>query len=220
MSVGGVTQAVHDHLDADGAAREMLARDVLNIRALARWMIEAHDWDASEEAVVSAIRRYDRGPEDQVSFGPAREILAESHVHSRADVSSLMLPRTPEVHHGLSDLFDLIRPEQGDLLRIIETEKAVKVMVTGQNLDRVLDTMGEDRVLNQQDQLAEFRIVGPFEGYQKTPGVLALLATTLAVRQVNLEDSVSGAGEHLLVVNESDALRTYQALRSLCSGRP
>jgi tetratricopeptide (TPR) repeat protein len=53
---------VADVVATDLRLRPALALDVLNLRRAARWLIDHHDWTATEDAVVSALRRHRPGP--------------------------------------------------------------------------------------------------------------------------------------------------------------
>lgn len=216
MPPGSTTSRVHDYLDADGPAREMLARDVVNVRALARWLQDLLDLDASEEGIVSAIRRYPRVP-DESTFQRAREVIAGAHMHSRSNVCAFSLPRTAETHTRLADLFDHVNPDRGELLRVIEGVEATKVIVGGSKAKAVRRTLHPSNVRDERSGLAEYALIPP-ERAQHTPGVLALVHSTVASRGINVVDSASGGNELLLFVDEDDSLPTYRTLDRLCSG--
>lgn len=54
---GPVAKEVDVALGQDPVAREALQRGIVNLRALSRWLIRTRGWNASEEAVLSALRR-------------------------------------------------------------------------------------------------------------------------------------------------------------------
>lgn len=215
----GVTATVHDYLDVDAPARDLLDRGCVNLRALARWLIDTHALDATEEAVVSAIRRYP-AREQSRGFQAAHRILKRSHVNSRSNVCAFTLPRTARAHEKLSDLFRAIKPDRGQLLRIIEGERAVKVVFSGSALDRVEETLGRGLIQGAETDLAEYHVVHPGREAEETHGVLALMFSMLAVHRINVIDAVSGPGEYLILVADADALKTYQVLNRVCSGDP
>lgn len=210
-----ITARVHDYLDADGPAREMLGRDVVNVRALARWLMRTLGIEGSEEAVVSAIRRYPRIPEGAV-FQRARELLSDAQRHSSSNVCAFSLPRTADVHGQLPDLFELVDPNRGELLRVVEGLESIKVIVGGSKAEDVGRRIGSRNILDKQTDLAEHAIIPP-KGTRETPGVLALVHSVVASRGISVVDSVSGGNELLLFVDAEDSLQTYRALDGLCA---
>ncbi|HLE46754.1 MAG TPA: hypothetical protein VI818_00540, partial [Candidatus Thermoplasmatota archaeon] len=48
---------VQQVFERDGVVNEAVARGIVNYRALARWIMEVTGVEASEDAVLSAIRR-------------------------------------------------------------------------------------------------------------------------------------------------------------------
>lgn len=215
MSRGNVTRAVHTYLDGEIAAREMLAHDVLNYRAFARHLIETQGWDVTEEAVVSALRRYPREPTSS-PFSGARDLLKGSHIGTRANIWSLEFASKARVRDSLPRLFELVDPERNELLRIVEGDRAVKVVVSDEKVDAVLDTLSGCNLIHKIGNLVEYSISTP-EEVRMTHGVLALLLATLAVNEINIRESVSGAGELLILVHDDESLKTYQVLKGLCS---
>lgn len=212
----GAVHAVHLYLDGDAAAREMLTIDVINLRAFARWLIKTHDWDASEAAVVSALRRYPRKPSRGV-FADAREVLARSYINSRSNVWSLHYADKRCVRRVEPRLYDAVDPSRAELLRIVEGDTASKVVVSGQKVEEVQGILKDCELVEAIGDLAEFSIICPGPELRKTPGVVALMLNTLAVNRVNIRETVSGAGELLVLVHNDDALRAWQVLSRLCA---
>lgn len=60
-----VQELVWRHLEDDVVVRRALARGILSLRRGARELIETNGWDVTEDAVVSALRRWPGGEPDQ-----------------------------------------------------------------------------------------------------------------------------------------------------------
>lgn len=212
----GVVHAVHLYLDGDAAAREMLTIDVINVRAFARWLIKTHDWDASEAAVSSALRRYPRKPSQGV-FADAREVLANGYINSRSNVWSLHYTDKRCVRQLEPRLYAAVDPSRAELLRIVEGDTASKVIVSGKKVEEVQAILKECELVEAIGNLAEFSIICPGPELRKTPGVVALMLNTLTVNRINIRETVTGAGELLVLVHNDDALGAWQVLSRLCS---
>lgn len=218
MPRGKLAHLVHQYLDGDVAAREMMARGVLSLRHFARWLMETQAWaGATEEAIVSAIRRYPVDGRTKSTLR-ARQVLQRSHVNTRANICSLVLPKTAEAHKALMPLVELVDPSKGEMIRIIEGERAIKIIVDRVKLDEARARLGERNIKHSLCDLVEYSIVCPEEA-QKTPGVLALVFSSLAAHEVNVVESVAGTAEQLIFVHESDSRLTFEILQKLTRGR-
>lgn len=211
-------QAVATYLDQDGVVREALSRGIVNQRALARWLIETKGWDATEEAVISAVRRHlEREDADRSVFDAARALFDAAHVNMRSRVGLVVAAKTQEVQERLPELFQAVDYSRGEVLRILQTDRCIKVIVDEANLASVGDLLGEDAVQEVHDGLAEINVVLPEETVT-TPGVLALICTTLALHRINILEVATGLPEHLLFVAQEDARRAYETLEDLVAG--
>lgn len=59
MGHGDVARRVRQAVASDPAALDAIERGILNVRAYGRWLMETRAWDVTEEAVVSALRRFE-----------------------------------------------------------------------------------------------------------------------------------------------------------------
>lgn len=208
-----VAEMVDQRLSRDGVLREALRRDVVNLRALARWLIATYDWDASEEAVLSALRRRteDLGPDP---LADARRVYSQAHLNLRSQVALVILVKDPRVEGQLAEVVDAVDYGMGETLRVIRSQRAIKLITDETNLDPVLDLLAEDLVDEVLRGVAEIEAIHP-PASLRTPGMLALLTEALAYQEINILELVTGVTEHLVVVAEDDAMTTYQAMDDL-----
>lgn len=216
MPRGGVTEAVHDHLDSDDAAREMLAREVVNLRALARWLVDTNGWEASEEAVVSALRRYDQLPTDVAREQQA--LLADATLDTRSGRRGVLLVNGPKLRRSLSGVLEELAGAGGGRLQVVEHEAGTTVIVDDARVDDVLERLGDEVVEAVSEELTELHVAFTVPEGGSATGVLGRLATILAVRDVDIVHAVGSGGEISFLVDDGEALRAYQALRCICSG--
>lgn len=208
-----VTRQIFVVLDNDAAARDILARGTMNLSALARWLQSEAGIDAPEHVVLAAVRRY-AGAVRAPPFDRARRLLAQGHVNVRARVCILVLPKAPQTQARLPDLFRSVDFAKGETLRVIQTEKAIKIIIDEDKLHDVQACLGSARALNVQTRLTELNVVMPDE-CRETPGIIGVLSTALASRGINIVEAVSGLPEHLFLVADEDGLRAYEAFTGL-----
>lgn len=214
--MGSVAERVADYISRDSVVQEAIRRGIVNHRALARWIIEYNDWDATEEAVVSALRRY-AVDEDRSIFVRARQALDQIQLSLRSHVTILVLSKNGDLPNRLPRLFETVDLMRGEALRVIQGEKAVKVVVDDENRDEIREVVGPHNVEHEHLDVTEVHVLMPPESVD-TPGALAVVLVELAVRGVNVLEVVSGLPELLLFVGEGDGLEAYRALKDLTSG--
>lgn len=208
----GVPAVVRHVLERDGVVAEALSRGIVNLRGLARWIIRTEDLDATEDAVLSALRRQRRDGSDD-PYAEAREILAGSHLNVRSGVTLVTAPRTKTIQEKLVKLVHLVDFEKGEILYYTHGDSGVKIVVDRANLDDVKNLLGKD-VKKALEDLAAVSVVQPPEGLWVS-GVLALMSQALALQRTNVVDAVWGFPEYTFFVEQEDTLPAYQALDGL-----
>lgn len=216
---GTNAQRVADAIGEDVVLGEALARGVVNHRALARWLKERYALEASEEAIVSAVRRYQVDRSRGGLFDPARQLLRRSHVNVRSSLVSAVLPNTADVQSLLPDLFRAVRTDLGQTLRVISSEKGFKVVLDEANLPLLTDIFGTGSVEQTKRPLTELSVVFPSSALS-TPGILAVTSQALALQGVNIAEIVEGILQIHILVAEDDAAAAYRVLLALTRGPP
>lgn len=204
---------VADHLEEDIVLTEALRRGIVNQRALARWLMETHDWDTSEDSVVRGIRRH--SPENRENvFEDARDVLAASHVNTRSELCSVQLTGRGSIEDQIPDLFEGVNTFQGEVVRVLSSSQGFKVIVDEANLDLIRKSLGERYIDEVKRGLTEVSVVLPPRGWE-TPGILSLLTSRMALREINIDGFVDGVEQISLLVDDQDAIEAYDTVLEL-----
>lgn len=102
-------EAVERYLECDLILYGALDRGILNIRRAARWLIKEQGWDTTEEAVVSALRRYN--PPRTYDMATAFHLLQASHLTARGGLASITVPRARRRLLKIPDIAQAMEPE-------------------------------------------------------------------------------------------------------------
>jgi hypothetical protein len=175
-------------------------------------MIASYELDASEDAVLSAIRRMKQTPNFD-PFRPARGLLAQCHVNVRSRACQVMIGKADEARRKLPQMVQLVDLSKGEMLYFTWGEFGLKVLLDEANLPALENLFGHS-VTKTVRHLSAVTVVEPEQGLN-TPGVLALMSETLALRGINIVDAVYGYPDYVFFVKESDALKAYEALAAL-----
>lgn len=208
---------VAERLEEDPVLSEALSRGIVNQRALARWMIETYEWEASEDSVVSGLRSY--GPDERGDIlEDARALLKKAHLNTRANLCSVELAGRGHVEDCIPDLFKAVDTTRGETIRVVSSPKGFKVILDEKNLDLVRKILGDEHIDHVKEGLTEIAVVIPPKG-EDTPGVMALVTARLSLRGINIEGFVDGVHEEGYLVDGEDAIKAYEALAEL-TGSP
>lgn len=213
-------QEVWGFLNNNPCIRQTMQSGLINTRALAKHIIKEKKLDASLDAVIGAIRRYEPGRYDDV-FGKAHDVLLKNvNISTRNKLSVISLNKDAEVQQILPRLFDIIHYIKGDILRITQANESVKILVDTKNLEKAIQLFPKEKILTVERNLAEINMFLDSR-MQETKGILSVITTELAINGINIVEAITCPPELLWFVRENDLVKTYNVLNDLCqqSGR-
>jgi len=213
-----ISRAVERILDHDTAIRRDIARGLINKRALAKYMQKSLAVEGSTDAIISAIRRYEPDlPEDR-HYAKAIELIRNAKISTKTGIAMVALAKDPFVQETLPRLFSVIQYARGEVLRIIQAEEEIKVVVDEKNVAKVTGMFRSSNVMKIEHSLAELNLrLVPVSA--KVPGILAILNTELANSSINIVETISCVPELLWFIDQKDLLKAHQAFMELIGGQ-
>jgi len=213
-----IVKEVWKFLDTNSTITRSMQDGLINTRALAKHIVKEKKLDASLDAVISAIRRYELTKYDDV-FGTAHKLLLQTiNISTRSKLAVLSLQKDADIQQKLPDLFAMIQYIRGDVLRISQANESIKLVFDMKNLTSVLALFPKSKIIHVECDVAEIDMhLHP--KMQSTPGILAITATELAMNGINIVESVNCPPEMLMYVKEEDLLKAYNVLYQLCSSQ-
>lgn len=209
-----LVELVWEALDDSPCIRKDMSRGLMNTRALARYIIKERKIDATLDAVISAIRRYELGSCDRI-FEDAHRMMAQIvAISTKSPLTNISLIRDTEIQKLLPQLFSVIHYNQGAVLRIIQTDDSIKIPLDEKNLEEVKKLFPESKIIKIDRNLAEINVhMHPDAKY--APGVIAITSNELAINRINILEAMSCISELLWFVEEKDLLRACNILNRL-----
>lgn len=201
-------------IDNNIAIRKLLKDDLINVRALARKFLGEYSLNCSIEAVISAIRRYDKGSKERDYLPAIYKMLKKAKLSTRMKLSSILLKKSQFVREKLPKLFSIVDFEGGDTLRIFEVSKYIKVIIEEKLLASVKKIFRDSDVVLIENNLSELDILYDVD-ITKTPGVFATLSNELAANNISIVDSMICYNEHIIIVLEKDTQHSFNVLFGL-----
>ncbi|MDH7517490.1 MAG: ACT domain-containing protein [Candidatus Thermoplasmatota archaeon] len=202
-------------LDKNPSIRRDLALGIINNRALAKYIIKEHKLNATLDAVISAIRRYEIGRHDDV-FVIAQKLLCQTvSLSTRNGLAEVSLIKDNEVQQLLPEIFEIIQFVRGETLRIIQATESIRLLIDEKNLDKIKEIFPRNKIIKIDRDIAEINI-RMHPDMRTTYGILAVIANELALNGISIMEIMSCFPEMLIFVEEKNILKAYQVLHQLC----
>ena len=206
---------VWKYLDNNPHIKADMSLGIINIRALAKHIIKTQKMDATLDAVISAIRRYEIDRQEDI-FAKARKVIEETFTLStRSGLIEISLVKDDDVHRILPELFEIIDYARGEILRVIQATESIKLLADEKNLEKVTEVFPKEKILKIDKNIAEINMHMNPRG-AATRGILAVITNELAINGISIFEIMSCLPEMLLFVKEEDILKSYQVLYELC----
>jgi hypothetical protein len=189
-----------------------LARGLVNHRALAREIEAEAPAGVSFDAVLSAIRRYPVR-KNYEKRGNAGKMILKLALKNK--VAVLSLKNDNDTQRTIARFSEEVNYSAGETFRVISALDFVSVTLDTKNADRFETRVPKSAIRKKMGGLAELTIEMKSE-VEDSPGALAAIVGELALNDVNIRQLTSvGPGRVIVLVNEADALKSYQALEAL-----
>jgi len=212
--MNSVKDQVWKILDNNPCIRINLSRGLLNSRALAKYIQKEKKLNASIDAIISSIRRYPVKKSNEI-FTKSSDILSKATISTKSRIANIALVKDTEIQSLLPQLFSMIHYNRGDVLRIIQADESMKVLVDEKNLERIQKLFTDKKIIKIDKDIAEINMHLNPEAVN-TPGIAGIITNELALNGINIMEIISCVPEMLFFVNEKDILKAHQVLYRLC----
>lgn len=193
---------------------EALARGFLSVRRAARALIEERGWDATEEAVVSAIRRYEPSP--CVDLENVFHLLGRTRKTAATGLGMVHVPQTREFVTKMADIRAKIGLEE--TLGFIPDSEVLTVLVDDWNVGTVAEIFRRDG--GNEEKIRTDRGLGKIELRfpEKSPvnaSALAVVLYYLGHRHVEILDVFCTFPTCSIYVREADFADAFELTKEL-----
>jgi len=209
-----ISKEVWKIIDLDAALKKNLLAGLINISALARKIAFEYGFKNNIDAVISAIRRYEGNTEKKDILKETYELLKKSKLSTKTKLASVLFKKNSPTRKKLAELYSKIEFEMGDILRIFEVSKYIKIIVDQKTVSSVKKIFEEKDILEITLSVGELSIEYN-QNITKTPGIFATLSNELAINNISIVDSMICYYEHIIIVNEKDIESAFKVIFNL-----
>ena len=214
MKPENVKEHIQHLLNSDTSLKKDLVRKLINIRGLAKFLIDKHKLDVSIDSVISAIRRYQQHLPKENESNAAKQLLKEVKMSIKTRMVLLTLKRADEVKTALGRPDKVVDYTRHDTMRILEGANTYQLIFDRKNMEKVLQQFPKRNILYTDDKVGMIELTYPPE-LVKTPGVFSLVISELAQHNISVEASMLGTQEHVLIVGDENVLKASELIYNL-----
>ncbi len=165
------------------------------------------------DSAVSLVTKYQ--PEEKERLRSVGKYFLKLTLKNRIVV--VTLTNEPRITGALAKFAMGVDYARGETLHIVAGIETVKVVTDQKNLEKLYGLIPKKRFINVIEDLSEI-IVSLAETVTSLPGVVAAITTHLAAAGINLVEYITINPHEIVVVEEKDALKSYQLLEELATG--
>ncbi len=199
---------IQNIIKADMALKKGLSRKIINIRALAKYIAKKFSIN-SLDSIISAIRRFDI-QEAEEEEEKVLNVFHGSIVRTKNDVSCITFTMpAPDVFKKLSEIENL------SPVRSVVGSKEMKILVEKPFTTKIKELFDKKNLKKTEEGLSEISIMLQEKAIE-TKGVMAKIATEIALENINVIELVVCPPEFLIYVKQKDIVKAHETVLRLC----
>ena len=211
-----ITKEVKHILTNDIAIQSCLARELVNVRGLAKYIIEKYSLDASVDSVISGIRRFDAHCEFYSHHNRIKDLFAGSSIKTTTNLSVIDIMGRNDIKKCLDQFNTLVDIDKGDTLRLVKGNNHMRVVIDEHNLSKLKEAFSLYDKVDIINNLVELSIISKSaENLNQTKGVMARISNEMAMQNVNIVEMIFNADTISLYVDKRDYVTANNILVSL-----
>src|SRR5712691_1484420 len=137
-------------IERDPVIKKGLQREIINSRALARFIQATDGIDSSLDSILGIIRRYPRASEGAAGTD---QILRDCELTMRNKVGDLAVERGPHAMRQIAEFAGSARSTSGENLRVVVGQRSIRVIAEQKALEKFRETFQEKEIIRYSDNL-------------------------------------------------------------------
>lgn len=214
MTQNNISDRVNTFLDNDFVIRKCLFKNIVSLRALSRYIIKKLGLkDKNLDAVISAVRRYKR-LERESGDEKLKKLFSKISVKTRSNIDDIRVQKNKRSVESISKLNSVVDIEKGEIIRIIQAEQSITIVIDDKNLDKFYQMFNKLDLISLDKNLVEINLQFTEEA-QNVRGIVALVTSSLNAEDINIVEIMSSAPELLIIVKKEDLLKVLNVVDNL-----
>ncbi len=216
MTQNSISDRVNSFLESNFVIRKCLIMNIVSLRALSRHIIKKLELkEKNLDAVISSIRRYKKA-EKQIDENKLRRFFSKVVVKTRGNIVDIRVQKNKRSVESISKLNSVVDIEKGEIIRIIQAEQSITIIIDDKNLDKFHNIFNKSDCISIDKKLVEINLQFTEEA-QDVKGIVAMVTSSLNAEGINLVEIMSCAPELLVIVSKEELLKSLNIVDNLQS---
>ncbi len=205
-----INQTIWNLIRKDAAIQKDLQRKIVNMRALAKHLIDKNHLNASLDAVISAIRRFQTRDEFREEEKKLLNVFKGSVVSTKNNMTGLTIALTPR------ELFErlCVIKNSGFNYKITTGDQDAKLMIDTPSLGELKKIFPKDAIVKEEKELSEINVKVSTIALN-TKGVLAKIAGELALANINIKEIIICPPSFYIYIKQQDIVKAHESILKL-----
>lgn len=213
-----ITQTVWNLITQDPSIQKNLQKSLINVRALAKYIIHRHQLKASIDSVISAIRRYSMSQSFKENVTSINKVFSGANVSTKNNLACLVLRTQSNIQRYLSAVTKLTDFERRETLRMIKGKDHLKIITEMRNLPKLKEFLSDKGNYEIKENLSEIKVLLMDAEADKTKGVAARLSNELLTNEINISEIIFCVPEIIIYIDQKDLLKAHESIIQICRG--
>ncbi|MBI4918372.1 hypothetical protein HY837_00450 [archaeon] len=205
-----INQTIWNLVRKDAAIQKDLQRKIINMRALAKHLIDKNQLSASLDAVISAIRRFQTREEFREEEKKLLNVFKGSVVSTKNNMTSLTIALTPR------ELFEKLCVVKGSGFnyKIATGDQEAKLMIDTPSLNDFKKNFPKEAIVKEEKELSEINVKVSSIALN-TKGVLAKMAGEIALANINIKEIIICPPSFYIYIKQQDIVKAHESILKL-----
>jgi len=208
---------VYSYLNRNTDIKRNISRGVINIRALAKFILnENPELNLSQTGVITALRRY----VEDADFDQKQKSLDKIFQNTKLEMSFgnviMHIDKTESSINALIDLLKKLNFNGKGHLNIVMGEASFAMMFDNEVYDLVSKQFENENIIKEINKVGKVTLkLDP--AVMETPNVFATILNGVGINDINVLDSITKRERFMIFVKEEELMKTCNVLYKFTS---
>jgi len=205
-----INQTIWTFIRKDAAIQKDLQRKIINMRALAKYLIQKNHLNTSLDAVISAIRRFQTKDEFKEEETELLNAFRSSVISTKNNMTCLTLALSSR------ELLEKIcsAKKNNYSYKLATGDTDLKILIDTPSLEGFKKIFPKEVITKEEKDLSEIN-VKVAEVALNTKGVLAKIAGELALANINIKEIIICPPSFYIFVKQIDIVKAHESVLKL-----
>lgn len=201
---------LNDFFNKNPDIRGGFVKDLINRRALAKYIIKKEKISYNLDAVITALRRFEIKEEEKDDL----DIIKDIKITTKEGISIVCLEKNQDVLEKINKVISLVNYSKNETFKIVEGNLSVKLFVDSFKVDKIKEIFNKKDIIKIINNAAELNLMFPDKAI-KTKGIVSYITSHLKINNINITEILSCTPELVIYVDESELINAYKTIKQL-----